>query len=107
MITLKEIPVGASTLEAGPAVIKHQQPAASQFEEFTNMEVEDPPYVFKHQEYCEDPSTDQELRLAQLAPANSEHQMSFLKKLYSSIEIDYLKKDKIMAMKKLYLEQKK
>jgi len=33
--------------------------------------------------------------------------MSFLKKLYSSIEIDYLKKDKIMAMKKLYLEQKK
>jgi len=33
--------------------------------------------------------------------------MSFLKKLYSKIEIDYLKKDKIMAMKKLYLEQQK
>ena len=33
--------------------------------------------------------------------------MSFLKNLYSKIEIDYLKKDKIMAIKKLYLEQKK
>jgi len=38
---------------------------------------------------------------------NNEHQMSFLKNLYSKIEIDYLKKEKIMAMKKLYLEQKK
>jgi hypothetical protein len=45
MITLKEIPQGASTIEAGPGV--NQQPAAS-IEMFTNMEVEDRPYVFKH-----------------------------------------------------------